>query len=314
VYDSESILNIDHIPKQLVIIGGGPIGVELGQVFKTFGSEVSILEAASRILGPVDEELGCRLQQRMIDDGIDIQTNCKVRAIVTTGQGVFVEYNIDGGEEQYKIADTVLMVTGRRPNIDGLGLKNTSVQYDAHGITVSDTLETSEAGIYAVGDAIGQPMFAHWATAQGLALARYLLGLPVKFPGIETNTAVIFSEPEIGIAGLTEQQAKQAGLNVQVASYDYKQDARAQIAGYVDGLLKIIFDTDSRRVVGVHILVEGAGELMGEAALLIKSGMPIEAVAAAIHPHPTLTESFVMAVRNVMAQQTKQANSAAKNP
>ncbi len=314
VYDSESILNIDHIPKRLVIIGGGPIGVELGQVFKTFGSEVSILETASRILGPVDEELGSHLQQRMTDDGIDIQTNCKVRAIVTTGQGVFVEYNIEGGEEQHKIADTVLMVTGRRPNVNGLGLEKTGVQHDAHGITVNATLETTEAGIYAVGDVTGQPMFAHWATAQGLALARHLMGQPVKFPTTETNTAVIFSEPEIGIAGLTEQQAKQAGLNVQVARYDYKQDARAQIAGCADGLLKIIFDTDSRRVVGVHILVEGAGELMGEAALLIKSGIPIEAVAAAIHPHPTLTESFVMAARNVMSQQTKQANSAAKNP
>jgi dihydrolipoamide dehydrogenase len=195
VHDSESILNIDHIPKRLVIIGGGPIGIELGQIFNTLGSEVSILETASRILGSVDEELGSRLQQRMSDDGIDILTDCKVQAIETTGHGVFVEYNIETGEEQHKIADTVLMVTGRRPNIDGLGLENTSVQYDAHGITVSDTLETSEAGIYAVGDAIGQPMFAHWATAQGLALARYLLGQPVKFPGTETNTAVIFSRP-----------------------------------------------------------------------------------------------------------------------
>ncbi|VAW56835.1 Dihydrolipoamide dehydrogenase [hydrothermal vent metagenome] len=306
VHNSESILNIDHIPKCLVIIGGGPIGVELGQVFNTLGSEVSILEAAPHILGPVDEELASRLQQRMSDDSIDIITACNIRAILTTGHSVFVEYNINGGEEQHKIADTVLMVTGRRPNVEGLGLKNTRVLHDVHGITVNDTLETDEAGIYAVGDVIGQPMFAHWATAQGLALARHLLKQPVKFPTIETNSAVIFSEPEIGIAGLTEQQAKQTGLNVQVARYDFKQDARAQIAGGADGLMKIIFDVDSRRVVGVHIMVEGAGELMGEAALLIKSGIPIEAVAAAIHPHPTLTESFVMAVRKVMAQANSQ--------
>ena len=306
VYDSESILNIDHIPKRLVIIGGGPIGVELGQVFNTLGSEVSILEAASRILGPVDEELGSRLQQRMSDEGIAILTACNIRDIVTTGQAVFVEYNINGGEEQHKLADTVLMVTGRRPNVEDLGLENTRVLHDLHGITVNDTLETDEAGIYAVGDVIGQPMFAHWATAQGLALTCHLMGQPVKFPTVETNTAVIFSEPEIGIAGLTEQQAKQAGLNIQVASYDYRQDARAQIAGRADGLLKIIFDIDSRRVVGVHIMVEGAGHLMGEAALLIKTGVPIEVVAAAIHPHPTLAESFVVAVRNVMARAAKQ--------
>jgi len=307
VHDSESILNIDHIPKRLVIIGGGPIGVELGQVFNTLGSEVSILEAAPHILGSVDEELSGRLHQRMSDDGIDILIDCKVRDILTTGHNVFVEYTVDDGAEQHKIADTVLMVTGRHPNVDGLGLENIGVQYDTHGITVSGILETTEAGIYAVGDVIGQPMFAHWATAQGLALARLLMGQSVKFPTVETNTAVIFCEPEIGIAGLTERQAIRAGLNIQVARYDFKQDARAQIAGCADGLLKIIFDTDSRRVVGVHIMVEGAGELMGEAALLIKTGVPIDAIAAAIHPHPTLTESFVMAVRNVMAQANGQA-------
>ncbi len=310
VHDSESILNIDHIPQRLVIIGGGPIGVELAQVFNTLGSEVSLLEAAPHILGPVDEELSTRLQQRMSDDGIDILTSCKVRTILTTGQNVFVEYTSDDGQQQHKLADTVLMVTGRLPNVTGLGLENTAVQYDKHGLKVNDTLETDEAGIYAVGDVIGQPMFAHWATAQGLALARHLLVQPVMFPDTKTNSAVIFSEPEIGIAGLNEQQAKQAGMNVQVARYDFKQDARAQISGAADGLLKIVFDADSRKVVGVHIMVEGAGELMGEAALLIKTGVPVEAIAAAIHPHPTLTESFVMAVRNVMAQQTRTSKTA----
>ena len=310
VHDSESILNIDHIPQRLVIIGGGPIGVELGQVFHTLGSEVSLLEAAPHILGPVDEELSARLQQHMSDDGIDILTNCKVRAILTTGQNVFVEYTSDDGREQHKLADTVLMVTGRLPNVTGLGLENTAVQYDKHGLKVNDTLETNEAGIYAVGDVIGQPMFAHWATMQGLALARHLLAQPVMFPDTKTNSAVIFSEPEIGSAGLNEQQAKQAGINVQVARYDFKHDARAQISGAADGLLKIVFDADSHKVVGVHIMVEGAGELMGEAALLVKAAVPIEAIAAAIHPHPTLTESFAMAVRNVIAQHARNSKTA----
>jgi len=302
VYNSESILKIDHIPKRLVVIGGGPIGVELGQIFKTLGAEVSVLEITSRILESVDEEIVERLQQKMSDDGIDIVTDCKVQAIEATGHGVFVEYTVDGGKEQHKIADTVLMATGRRPNVESLGLENTGIQYDTQGIAVNEKLETSEKGIYAIGDVIGKPMFAHWATAQGLALARYLLGKPVMFPDVATNTAVIFSSPEIGIAGLSEQQAIQTGMDVQVARYDFKQDARAQITGTADGVLKIIFESDNRRVVGVHIMVEGAANLMGEAALLIKSGALIEAVAAAIHPHPTLSESFVMAVRNIMAQ------------
>jgi dihydrolipoamide dehydrogenase len=310
VHDSESILNIDHIPQRLVIIGGGPIGVELAQVFNTFGSQVTILETAPRILGPVDEELATLLQQRMQQENIEIVTQCQVDAIRTTGHNVFVEYTDQAGKEQHRIADTVLMVTGRRPNVEGLGLDNTSVQHDAHGIRVDDAMQTSEAGIYAVGDVVGQPMFAHWATAQGLSLARHLLGQPAPAPHAETNSAVIFSEPEIGIAGLTEQQALQAGMDISVARYDFQHDARAQIAGRDDGLLKIIYQTGNHKVVGVHALVEGAGELMGEAALLVQAGLPIEAIAGAIHPHPTLTESFVMAVRAAMA---KTANHAATN-
>ncbi len=301
VHDSESILNIDHIPDKLVIVGGGPIGVELGQVFNTFSSQVTILETAPRILGPVDEELATLLQQTMQQQAIDIHTSCQVEAIVHSGQDVFVEYTDQAGEKQHSIADTVLMVTGRRPNVEGLGLENTAVKHGLHGVEVDATLQTTEAGIYAVGDVTGQPMFAHWATAQGLALARHLMGQPVPFPTAATNTAVIFSEPEIGIAGLTEQQAQEAGLDIAVARYDFHIDARAQIDGSDNGLLKIIYETSNHKVVGVHALVEGAGEIMGEAALLVKAGLPIEAIAGAIHPHPTLTESFVMAVRAALA-------------
>lgn len=302
VHDSESILNIDHIPEKLVIIGGGPIGVELGQVFNTLGSQITLLETSPRILRPVDEELAMRLQTRMQTDGINIISRCQVSGIIHSGQSVFVNYEDQHGNESHTIADTVLVVTGRRPNVEGLGLENTTVQHDPHGIKVDSKLQTDEAGLYAVGDVVGQPMFAHWATAQGLALARHLLGQAVAFPSADTNSAVIFSEPEIGIAGMTEQQAQQAGLNVAVARYDFQHDARAQIAGRDAGLLKIVFETGSRKVIGVHALVEGAGELMGEATLLVKAGLPIEAIAGAIHPHPTLTESFVMAVRGALAK------------
>jgi len=309
VHDSESILNIDHIPDKLVIVGGGPIGVELGQVFNTFGSQVTILETAPRILGQVDEELAMLLQQTMQQamqqtrqqQAIHIHTSCQVQAIFHSGQDVFVEYTDQAGEKQHSIAAAVLMVTGRRPNVEGLGLENTAVKHGIHGVEVDATLQTTEAGIYAVGDVTGQPMFAHWATAQGLALARHLMGQPVPFPAAATNSAVIFSEPEIGIAGLTEQQAQEAGLDITVARYDFHIDARAQIDGSDHGLLKIIYETSNHKVVGVHALVEGAGEIMGEAALLVKAGLPIEAIAGAIHPHPTLTESFVMAVRAALA-------------
>jgi dihydrolipoamide dehydrogenase len=301
VLDNQSILAIDHVPKDLTIIGAGPIGVELAQIFHTFGSKVTILEAAPGILGPVDQELAGQLRQRMEADGIEVHTDCHVGAIVHSGQDVYVEYTPSGQDKQHQFTENVLVAVGRRPNISGLGLENTAIQHTAHGIEVDATLQTTESGIYAVGDVIGQPMFAHWATAQGLMLARHLLGQPVAFPEPRTNTAVIFSEPELAMAGLTEAQAQEVGIDVGIARYDFKQDARAQIAGRDTGMLKIVFDKSNRKVLGVHVLVEGAGDLMGEAAVLIKTGLPLEAIAGAIHPHPTLAESFVLAVRNAMA-------------
>ena len=306
VLDSEAILSIDHIPQKLLVIGAGPIGVELGQMFNTFGSEVKMLEVSDHVLGPVDIDLAKRLQSRMAAEGIDIQTKVSAINITHTGNGVIVYYKDADGCDQHSYAQYVLQVTGRHPATDGVGLENTGIEFDRHGIKVNDTLQTAEAHIYAAGDVLGQPMFAHWATTQSLAIARHIMGQSASFPQPASNTAVIFSEPEIGIAGLTEQQAQQQGIDYAVASYDYKQDARAQIAGAADGLLKIIFDKTTRKVIGVHVMVEGAGELMGEAALLVKSGVPVELIAGAIHPHPTLTESFAVAVRNALAAQAQQ--------
>lgn len=301
VLDSEAILNIDHIPDRLVIIGAGPIGIELGQIFNTLGSRVSILDAAPDILGPIDQELATQLRQRMQADGIEIHTACKINSIIHSGQSVYVEYQPPEQEKQHRFTDSVLVATGRRPNIQGLGLENTAIEHNTHGIEVNETRQTSEASIYAVGDVIGQPMFAHWATAEGLALARHLLGQPVPFPDPATNSAVIFSEPELAMAGLTEVAARKAGMEVNIARYDFQHDARSQIAGRDAGMLKIVFEKTSHKILGVHALVEGAGDLMGEAALLVKTGLPLELVAAAIHPHPTQTESFVQAARSALA-------------
>ncbi len=301
VLDSEAILDIQQIPESLLIVGAGPIGVELGQMMNTFGSQVTILEVAHHILGPVDASLSALLQEQMQADGIDIKTECQVTAILNTADGVHVEYTTSNGHKTHQFANNVLLVTGRRPHIEGLGLAKTVVQYNAHGIKVDEHCETHEPGIFAVGDVIGQPMFAHWATTQSLALARHIIGMPVIFPQPEHNSAVIFSEPELGMVGLTEEQAKAKGIDAAITSYDYSQDARAQISGRDFGLLKLVYDRKTHQVVGVHALVEGADDLMGEAAILVSSGITLEALASAIHPHPTLSESFAQAARMVLS-------------
>jgi dihydrolipoamide dehydrogenase len=296
VYNSDSILDIDFIPERLVVIGGGPIGVELAQIFHALGAHVTLMEMEPHILSIVDAELAQTLEQRLIEQGISLQVNCKIKSIHQSDNGVFVDFDTKLGSDSI-YATAILAAAGRSPRIDSLGLEFTAVKSGPRGVEIDETLQTAEHGIYAVGDIVGQPMFAHWATAQGLAVAQHLIGMPVKFPKPEHNSATIFSAPELCMTGLTEAQASNAGMEAGVAHYDFSQDARAQISGHDNGLLKIVYDKKSRRVLGVHILVEGAADLMGEAALLVSSGLTLETIAEAIHPHPTLTESFGFAAR-----------------
>ena len=301
VLTSDQVLDIKRLPKRLVVIGGGPIGVEMAQIFAVFGSAVTIIEAGPRILAPVDDEIAAALQGHFRTQGIGLEVGAQILGVVSKGDGVAVQYRDAAGAQHEAEADIVLEATGRHPNVDGLGLENTAVRFDHHGVKVDDTLETNEPGIYAVGDVVGHPMFAHWATAQGLALARHLLGRPTRFPTPAINSAVIFSTPEIGIAGLTENEAHAAGHDVGVARYDYRADARAQVSGHAEGILKLVYDKTSRAVLGVHILAEGAASLLGEGALAVATHVPIEALAGAIHPHPTLSESMGLAARGVLA-------------
>jgi len=297
VLDSARLIGIGFIPDSLVLIGGGPIGIEMAQIFALLGSRVTVLEAAGRILQPVDAVLAERLRQRLAADGITIHVGVTVAAIEGDAGRHRVRFTSSGAEESRVDAGVVAIVAGRRPNVAGLGLEETAVQHDGHGVKVDRELQTHEPGIYATGDVVGHPMFAHWATAQALAVAGHLLGQPVAYPRAERNSAVIFSCPELGMTGLTEAAARAAGLDVGVEEYDYGEDARAQVAGEADGLLRVVYRRDDLAVVGVHALVRGAGDLMGEAALAIGAGVTLPQLAMAIHPHPTLNEAFGVAAR-----------------
>jgi dihydrolipoamide dehydrogenase len=297
VLDSKGLIEIGFVPESLVLIGGGPIGVEMAQIFAMLGVRLTLLEAMPRILAPMDDVLADLLAERLQADGIDVQTGVTVEAIEGDERRHTVRYRRDGQSHEVN-AQVVAVVAGRHPNVDGLGLETTAVRHDHHGVKVDDTLQTDEPGIYATGDLVGHPMFAHWATAQALAVARHLLGAASVFPRAEHNSAVIFSYPELGMAGLTETGARASGLDVAVAEYDYRRDARAQISGDAFGRLRIVYRRDDRRVVGIHALAEGAADLMGEAALTVRHGLTLEQIAAAIHPHPTLTEAFGLAARS----------------
>ncbi|NNM53824.1 MAG: NAD(P)/FAD-dependent oxidoreductase [Spirochaetales bacterium] len=291
VLTSEQLIATDHIPRSIVVIGGGPIGVELGQMFSMMGSRVSILEALPELLASVDQKLSSRLKILMEREGITVRTGVQIERI-EEHQGLKRVFYSEAGKECFEEAEVVLTVVGRSPQVDSLGLENTQVRYASRGIEVDESLRTAEKNIWAVGDVTGQPMFAHWATAQAQALASAFLGRPTTFPRKELNSAVIFSHPEIGIVGLTEDAARKQGLDVGVAEYNYAVDARAQIADEPEGLLRIVYRRDDLTVIGVHALVEGAADLMGEAALAVSTKVKLSDLARTIHPHPTLTESF----------------------
>jgi len=296
VLSSEELIGIDSLPASMVVVGGGPIGVEMAQIFHMLGTQTTILEALPEILGAVDKPITRRLHELLSADGIAIQTGVRIDRIEQTPDGHRVHYSRDGAALTADGA-VVLTVVGRGPNVDGLGLENTGVTFDAHGIKVDGSLCTAVPHIYAAGDVVGQPMFAHWATEQAQALALHLLGRPAEFPRPEHNSAVIFSHPEVGMVGLTEEAARATGMDVGVTDYNYAQDARAQISAEAEGMLRIVYLRDDLKIVGVHALVEGAADLMGEASLAVRSGLRLADFARAIHPHPTLTESFAFAAR-----------------
>ena len=300
VLDSNSLIHIDHIPRSLTLIGGGPIGVEMAQIFSMLGAKTTILEAAPRILGPVDARLAALLTDQLRQDGIDVRTGVRVQGIRRENGGLVTSIE-ENGDAVEIASDTVAIAAGRHPAVDGLGLETTAVQHDRHGVKTNAFLETDEPGIYATGDLAGAPMFAHWATAQAKAVAMHILGRSAPYPRPEHNTAVIFSWPELGMAGLTEEAARERGMDVAVAEYDYKIDARAQISHDGLGRLRLVYRTDDKVVVGVHALIEGAAELMGEAALIVKNGLTLPQLAMAIHPHPTLTEAFGLAAAQALA-------------
>lgn len=307
VLDSNELIGIGFVPTSMVLIGGGPIGVEMAQIFAMLGSRITILEAAPRILGPVDPVLAGLLAERMGAEGIRIETGVSVDRIEGDDGAHSVTFSRDGKAETIP-AQTVAIVAGRHPAVDGLGLETTRVAHDRHGIKVGATLETGEPGIFATGDLIGNPMFAHWATAQARAVAAHILGRPAPYPDPAHNSAVIFSSPEIGMAGMTEDAAQAAGEDVAVAGYDYRIDARAQISGEAFGHLRLVYRKRDRRVLGVHVMIEGAADLMGEAALAVRNNLTLEQIAGSIHPHPTLSEAFGLAALGAMMQDREGAN------
>jgi dihydrolipoamide dehydrogenase len=290
-----------------LVVGGGYIGLELGTVYAALGSRVTVVEVEGRVLPGADKEL-VRVLQKALESRFEaILTGTRVVGLREDADGLLATFAAAaGGEadqaddsaaqpEREERFDRVLVAVGRRPNSSGLGLSTTRVGVDKRGfIEVDASGRTADAGIYAIGDVVGEPMLAHKATHQGLIAAEALTGQAAVF---EPNVipAVVFTDPELAWCGMSEEQAREAGLEVSAARFPWQASGRAKCLGNDSGLTKLVVDTASERVVGAGVVGPGAGEMIIEAALAIEMGALASDLAATVHPHPTLSETWMEA-------------------
>lgn len=294
VMDSTGALQLADIPKSMLVVGGGYIGLEMGTVYAELGTEVSVVEMMDGLLPGADRDLVKPLAKRMEKTLSNIYLNTKVLALKEVGKQVEVQMQGPEMEGAYKY-DRVLISIGRRPVSGGLGLENTKVTINERGfVETDDRQRTSDPHIMAIGDVAGDPMLAHKAAAEGKVAAEVLAGEPAAFDKVAIP-AVVFTDPEIAWAGITADEAKAAGRKVTIAQYPWQASGRATAMGITNGLTKWIIDPETDRVLGCGIVGSGAGELIAEAVLAIEMGCTIRDIAESVHPHPTLSETVAFA-------------------
>jgi dihydrolipoamide dehydrogenase len=293
--NSTSALDLPAIPKSLLVVGGGYIGLELGSVYAALGSKVSVVEFMDRILPGADQDLVSHLQKKLNSSFEKIMLESKVVGITEVADGLSVRIENKQGEVEEIVYDYVLMSIGRKPQTAGLGLENTQVKVNDRGWIVADkTLKTNDENIYAIGDIVGEPMLAHKASHEARVAVDAISGKRVAFEPLAIP-AVVFTDPEIAWAGITENQAKEKGIKYETAKFPWAASGRAVTLDRNDGVTKVIVDPDTERILGVGISGPGAGELIAEAVLAIEMGATVKDLALTIHPHPTLSETVMEA-------------------
>jgi dihydrolipoamide dehydrogenase len=301
--DSTSGLELPDVPKSLLVIGGGYIGLELGSVYATLGSTVSVVEMTSGLLPGADRDLVQVLEKKLKKLFANIMLNTKVVKVAEEGQGIRVTFEGDVAEKE-QVFDRVLVAIGRRPNSKIPGLETTRVKVDQKGFIETDPQRrTAEPNIFAIGDVAGEPMLAHKASHEARVAVEAIAGHKAVFEP-QAIPAVVFTDPEIAWCGLTEAQAQAEGIEFEVAKFPWGALSRAITVDRPEGLTKLILEKSTGRVLGVGIAGSGAGELIAEGALAIEMGASAEDIKLVIHPHPTLSESLMESAEVFFGQST----------
>jgi dihydrolipoamide dehydrogenase len=301
---SDEAIHLARVPKTIAIMGSGAVGVEFASIFRSYGSEVTIIELLPRLVPGEDETVSAELEKHFKRRGVKSLTNTKVTAAKAGANGVDIEMTGADGKQQKLSVDVLLVATGRGPVTEGLGIEALGVKLDRGFVVVDPLFRTNVAGISAIGDVItmGGPHYqlAHVSSMEGILTAERIAGhevRPINYDHVPRGT---YCDPEIGSVGLTEVQAKQNGYDVRVGSFPFKALARARMAGETDGFVKIVADKKYDEVLGVHIIGPRATELVAEAVLALRLECTVEELVKTIHAHPTMSEAVGEAAHAVL--------------
>jgi len=294
ILDSTSALDQKKPPKSLLCIGGGYIGLELGTFYAKIGTKVTVVEAAPSLLSIVDPDLTKVVEKGLKKRNVAIYTNTKCKSLKKTKEDVDVTFE-ENGKTRTETFEKILVTIGRVPNSENLGLDKAGVKLDSKGfILVNEKRATNISHIFAIGDIAGQPLLAHKGSKEGIVAAEAICGQKTIYD-VKAMPAVIFTDPEVATVGLTEKEAKDKGFAPQVGVFPFAANGRALSVNETDGLVKIIGDQKTGRLLGVHIVGAEASNLISEAALAIEMGAHVEDLALTVHPHPTLPETIMEA-------------------
>jgi dihydrolipoamide dehydrogenase len=288
------ILSLAAPPKSLIIIGAGAVGVEFASMFRSFGSEITLVEFLPRIVPVEDEDVSKELTRLFKKRGIDVNPACKVESIRETETGVKVTWTTANGETREKEAEKVLVAVGRAPRTEGVGIEKTRIELDRGFVKVDETQQTAEPGIYAIGDIVaGLPQLAHAGAMSGIVAMARIAGRPFRPVRRDRIPGCTYTDPQIGSAGLTEAQAREKGYDVKVGKFPFAGNSKATIVDSHDGFVKIVSDAKYGEILGVHIVGPQATELIAEAVAVMELEGTVDDMMFTIHAHPTLSEAML---------------------
>jgi dihydrolipoamide dehydrogenase len=303
VMDSTGALELPDIPKRLLVVGGGYIGLEMGSVYAALGSQVTVVELTSGLLPGADRDLVKPLQKRLEQQFKAILLNTKVDGLRATPEGIVATLSGEGVAPE-QVFDRVLISIGRRPNSKGFGLETTGIQANEKGfIPVNGQRQTAVPHIYAIGDVAGEPMLAHKATREAKVAVEAILGKPAEFDNVAIP-AVVFTDPEVAWCGLQEAEAKAQGREVKVVKFPWAASGRATTLGRNEGLTKLVLDPQTERILGMGLVGVNAGELIAEGVIAVETAAVARDLAESIHAHPTLSETIMESAEAVYGQAT----------